>query len=87
MGIAKRAQAIRADLKRRRARLPWAELEAEARRQRCSHADIFFDWAGRMPERDLTTPRARLDQGDKRHWTPSANAEACSQSGGRHGSD
>jgi len=36
-------------LKRRRARhaaLPWDELEAEAARQRCSPADIFFDRAG-----------------------------------------
>jgi hypothetical protein len=36
-------------LKRRRARratLPWEELEAEAARQRCSPADIFFDRAG-----------------------------------------
>ncbi|MGH2968905.1 MAG: hypothetical protein ACRDK0_07560 [Solirubrobacteraceae bacterium] len=30
----------------RRARLPWGELEAEAARQRCSPADIFFDRAG-----------------------------------------
>jgi hypothetical protein len=33
--------------RRRRARLPWAELEAEAVRQECSPADIFFDRAGR----------------------------------------
>jgi hypothetical protein len=33
--------------RRRRARLPWAELEAEAARQGCSAADIFFDRAGR----------------------------------------
>ena len=30
----------------RRATLPWDELEAEAARQRCSPADIFFDRAG-----------------------------------------
>jgi hypothetical protein len=30
----------------RRARLPWKALEAEATRQGCSGADIFFDWAG-----------------------------------------
>ena len=30
----------------RRARLPWHELEAEAARQGCSPADIFFDRAG-----------------------------------------
>jgi hypothetical protein len=33
----------------RRATLPWAELEAEATRQGCSPADIFFDRAGRQP--------------------------------------
>ncbi len=33
--------------RRRRPKLPWAELEAEAARQACSPADIFFDWAGR----------------------------------------
>jgi len=31
----------------RRARLPWRQLEAEAARQGCSAADIFFDLAGR----------------------------------------
>jgi len=30
----------------RRAKLPWNELEAEAARQGCSPADIFFDRAG-----------------------------------------
>ena len=30
----------------RRAKLPWHELEAEAERQGCSPADIFFDRAG-----------------------------------------
>ena len=34
--------------RRRRPTLPWAELEAEAARQGCSPADIFFDRAGRM---------------------------------------
>lgn len=29
-----------------RATLPWAELEAEAARQGCSPADVFFDRAG-----------------------------------------
>jgi hypothetical protein len=33
--------------RRRRATLPWPELEAEAMRQGCSAADIFFDCAGR----------------------------------------
>ncbi len=32
---------------RRRAHLPWDDLEAEAARQGCSAADIFFDRAGR----------------------------------------
>jgi hypothetical protein len=37
--------------RRRRPMLPWAELEAEASRQGCSPADIFFDRAGRaMPD-------------------------------------
>jgi hypothetical protein len=31
----------------RHARLPWRQLEAEAARQGCSAADIFFDRAGR----------------------------------------
>ena len=30
----------------RRATLPWHEIEAEAARQGCSPADIFFDRAG-----------------------------------------
>jgi hypothetical protein len=30
-----------------RATLPWAELEAEAARQGCSPADVFFDRAAR----------------------------------------
>ncbi len=58
MGIGNRARAIRAELQRRRARLPWAELEAEARRQGCSPADIFFDRAGRVSESELTAPGA-----------------------------
>ncbi len=33
--------------RRQRAKLPWPELEAEAARQGCSPADIFFDLAGR----------------------------------------
>jgi hypothetical protein len=39
-------QSIRARRRVRRARLPWRDLEAEAARQGCSPADIFFDWAG-----------------------------------------
>ena len=33
---------------KRRPKLPWRALEAEARRQGCSPADIFFDLAGHM---------------------------------------
>ena len=88
MGIANRARAIRAELQRRRARLPWPELEAEARRQGCSPADIFFDRAGRASESELTAPGAlRLDEGDKRHWTTLADAEAFRESGARRGSN
>jgi hypothetical protein len=34
-------------LRCRCARLPWKDLEAEAIRQGCTAADVFFDWAGR----------------------------------------
>jgi hypothetical protein len=40
------ARSIREGRRRRRATLPWRELEAEAARQGCSPADIFFDRAG-----------------------------------------
>jgi hypothetical protein len=40
-------QSLQERRRRRRAQLPWAELEAEAARQGCSPADIFFDRAGR----------------------------------------
>jgi hypothetical protein len=43
-----------------RATLPWAELEAEAIRQGCSSADVFFDRAGRdvpgLPVPDIGSP-------------------------------
>jgi hypothetical protein len=39
-------QSIRARRRVRRVRLPWSDLEAEAARQGCSPADVFFDWAG-----------------------------------------
>ncbi len=43
----------------RRVRLPWADLEAEAARQGCSPADIFFDLAGcSVPDLPMT-PAAR----------------------------
>lgn len=50
-----------------RASLPWSELEAEASRQRCSPADIFFDRAGRTmaeppAERDTSTDDHASDQ-------------------------
>jgi hypothetical protein len=37
----------------RGASLPWHELEAEAARQGCSPADIFFDRAGRGDPTDV----------------------------------
>jgi hypothetical protein len=40
-------RAMRDNIRVRRAKLPWHELEAEAARQGCSPADIFFDRAGR----------------------------------------
>ena len=48
-------------LHRRRAgwvTLPWDELEAEAARQRCSPADIFFDRAGHGDTGDTGEPAA-----------------------------
>ncbi len=44
--LARALEAMLARRRVRRARLPWAELEAEAARQGCSAADIFFDLAG-----------------------------------------
>jgi hypothetical protein len=49
--IRKKARSVREDRRRRRAKLPWRELEAEAARQGCSAADIFFDRAGRKLDR------------------------------------
>lgn len=43
----KRLEAIQVRRRARRARLPWTELEAEAVRQGCSPADVFYDRAGR----------------------------------------
>lgn len=45
--LKQRVEARRARRSVQRAALPWAELEAEAARQGCSPADIFFDRAGR----------------------------------------
>lgn len=53
---------LRARRRRRRAKLPWKELEAEAARQGCSAADVFFDRAGRVTGEPATVndaPRAR----------------------------
>ena len=49
--IGELVSSYRAGRQRRRAKLPWSELEAEARRQGCSPADIFFDRAGRRLDR------------------------------------
>jgi hypothetical protein len=47
-------QSVKARTRIRRARLPWRALEAEAARQGCSPADIFFDWAGqRVPDGEV----------------------------------
>jgi hypothetical protein len=45
--VTEKLRALLEQQRRRRARLPWAELEAEAARQGCSPADVFFDRAGR----------------------------------------
>ncbi len=54
-----RLEAILARRRARRVRLPWADLEAEAARQGCSPADIFFDRAGRSVPDLPMTPAAR----------------------------
>ena len=85
MGIARRAQAIRADLPRRRARLPWAELEAEARRQGCSAADIFLDRAGRVAEIERPFPSTGIGRqraepvNPRRRMGPVLRAGVCRQ--------
>ena len=56
--------ALRDWRRRRWAKLPWRELEAEAARQGCSEADIFFDRAGHMAGAVATeghTACARVD--------------------------
>jgi hypothetical protein len=47
LSITQTIHALTQRRRRRRPTLPWAELEAEAARQGCSAADIFFDRAGR----------------------------------------
>ena len=54
----------------RRARLPWAELEAEAIRQDCSPADIFFDGAGRPGSEALATSLSPPGRGRPATWRP-----------------
>jgi hypothetical protein len=62
--------------RRRRPTLPWAELEAEAARQGCSPADIFFDRAGRAMPDSATACDAGIGQdpdfasGGREHPTP-----------------
>jgi hypothetical protein len=54
----------------RHAKLPWKELEAEAARQRCSPADIFFDRAGRItgvPAHAVSPPVPAADISDRKH--------------------
>jgi hypothetical protein len=48
--------------RRHRPTLPWAELEAEAARQGCSPADIFFDRVGRARPDSPTAVDARAAQ-------------------------
>ncbi len=57
------AKAWREDRRKRRAKLPWRALEAEAARQGCSPADIFFDRAGRVAavERTPDGPRIAIE--------------------------
>jgi hypothetical protein len=45
----------------RHAKLPWAELEAEADRQGCSAADIFYDRAGHRAAHLALAPTAESD--------------------------
>lgn len=73
------AAALRRILDGRRTRgasLPWHELEAEAARQGCSPADIFFDRAGRAEPNDAGLGCGRAARGpdvsdtdtDERGW-------------------
>jgi hypothetical protein len=61
-------------LDRRRARgaaLPWDELEAEAARQHCSPADIFFDRAGLAEPDDAEEPaEAHESEPEERRRVP-----------------
>lgn len=55
-----------------RAALPWDELEAEAARQGCSSADIFFDRAG-FGEPEPFAPEAEApeeDDAEEREYVP-----------------
>lgn len=66
--IRSRVAAVRAHRRVRRARLPWVELEAEAARQGCSPADIFFDRAGRSPETRAGGPDIQADKLEESSW-------------------
>jgi hypothetical protein len=54
-----------------RTTLPWAELEAEATRQGCSAADVFFDLAGR-PAPELAAFAIALPQ-EEAQWEPAGS--------------
>lgn len=56
-----RVRSYREERRKRRAKLPWRELEAEAARQGCSPADIFFDRAGRVAAIELTPSGPRIE--------------------------
>jgi hypothetical protein len=61
----------------RRATLPWAELEAEADRQGCSPADVFYDRAGRpvpgLPGVADAVPAPDPEPAPIRRETPESN--------------
>jgi hypothetical protein len=56
---------LREQRRLRRAALPWAELEAEAARQGCAPADVFFDRAGRrVPDLPILSDAAATGDPD-----------------------
>ena len=56
--------ALRDGRRRRWAKLPWRELEAEAARQGCSEADIFFDRSGHTAGALATTSHTACEPVD-----------------------
>src|SRR5688572_8375469 len=64
----------------RRAKLAWAELEAEAARQGCSPGDIFFDWAGRPAGAPIPPAPTRTRAVTPRH-APGPGSPAGARSG------